>query len=229
MDAELSQPTRAKLFATLQTLMRPASTEELAATVGLHPNGVRTHLARLADAGLIRRERVRHGRGRPRDGWTVSARPTAYEDLGRWLVRAIGPSAEELQRVEEAGQQVGRELAPADGDLFSALGALGFRPELEETADRSCYVLGNCPYRDAVTDNQAVVCTLHRGLTRGILERTAPGSTLTAFEPKDPRTAGCRIEVAAPSAEATPRTAAPALTHGPAGDGEGGIRTLDGG
>jgi predicted ArsR family transcriptional regulator len=204
MDDVLAQPTRARLFALLQELMRPAGTEELAQRLGLHVNGVRTHLARLADAGLVRRERVPQERGRPRDGWTVAARPTAYEDLGRWLVRAIPPTAEELRRVEDAGRAIGAELAPGDGDLYSALGALGFRPAVEEAGGRTCYVLGTCPYRDAVADNQPLVCTLHRGLTRGILDRTAPGSALAAFEPKDPRTAGCRIEVVPPRSASGP-------------------------
>ena len=195
MDDVLAQPTRARLFALLQELMRPAGTEELAERLGLHVNGVRTHLARMAEAGLVSRERVPQERGRPRDGWTVAARPTAYEDLGRWLVRAIPPTAEELRRVEATGREVGREITPADGDLFSALGALGFQPAVEVTGDRTCYVLGHCPYADAVTENQPLVCTLHRGLTVGVLDRTAPGAELTAFEPKDPRTAGCRIEV----------------------------------
>ena len=223
MDAVLAQPTRAHLFRTLQALMRPASTEELASAVGLHRNGVRTHLAQMAAAGVIRRETVRHGRGRPRDGWTVSARPTAYEDLGRWLVQAIEPSPDELARVEAAGRRVGEELAPPDGDLYGALGALGFDPELEEREGRTCYVLGNCPYRDAVRDNQAVVCTLHRGLTRGVLDRTSPGSELVAFEPRDPYTAGCRIEVArssvgdgdAPPAAGTRRDGGPAADASP--------------
>jgi predicted ArsR family transcriptional regulator len=192
----LAQPTRARLFARLQELMRPASTEELARDLGLHVNGVRSHLARMADAGVIARETVRHGRGRPRDGWSVRERPTPYEDLGRWLVRAIAPEGEPLRRVEDAGRAVGREIAPAGGDLRSALGALGFQPREEDGGgEAQCIVLGNCPYRDAVSENQRVVCTLHRGLTRGILDATDPQAELAAFEPRDPHTAGCRIEV----------------------------------
>src|SRR4051795_8961165 len=37
----LALPTRRRLFAELGELRRPAGTEELAARVGLHPNGVR--------------------------------------------------------------------------------------------------------------------------------------------------------------------------------------------
>jgi hypothetical protein len=49
----LAQPTRARLFALLGELRRPAHTEELATRVGLHPNGVRIQLERLQDPGLV--------------------------------------------------------------------------------------------------------------------------------------------------------------------------------
>ena len=39
----LAQPTRARLFALLGELKRPAGTVELADRLGLHPNGVRIH------------------------------------------------------------------------------------------------------------------------------------------------------------------------------------------
>jgi predicted ArsR family transcriptional regulator len=63
----LAQPTRARLFALLTELRRPAPTEELAERVGLHPNGVRTHLERLHEVGLVSRERERLGRGGGRE------------------------------------------------------------------------------------------------------------------------------------------------------------------
>src|SRR6185437_14917711 len=90
----LAQPTRARLFALLGDIRRPATTEELAERLGLHPNGVRVHLDRLAGAGLVTRTRERRARGRPRDTWAISPDaqpggdpPTAYADLVRWLVR----------------------------------------------------------------------------------------------------------------------------------------------
>jgi len=54
----LALPTRKRLFAELSELRRPAGTEELAGRVGLHPNGVRTQLERLREAGLVSRARV---------------------------------------------------------------------------------------------------------------------------------------------------------------------------
>ena len=55
--------------------------------------------------------------------------------------------------------------------------------------------LGNCPYRDAVKANQPVICTLHRGITLGLLDALLPDASLTDFAPRDPDTAGCTIEL----------------------------------
>ena len=57
----LALPTRRRLFAELSELRRPAGTEELAGRVGLHPNGVRTQLERLHEAGLVTRASVSQG------------------------------------------------------------------------------------------------------------------------------------------------------------------------
>jgi predicted ArsR family transcriptional regulator len=208
-DEALAQPTRAELFAVLGELRRPTSTDELAERMGLHPNGVRVHLERLREAGLVARERTRRGRGRPRDMWTVApdARPggdppTAYADLGRWLARAITPGKTRLRAVEATGREIGRGLAAKGGAssaeerMHAALVSLGFQPERKvDPTGQLTYRLGNCPYRDAVRENQPVVCTLHRGITRGLLDTLAPETKLSGFVPRDPDTAGCLIEL----------------------------------
>jgi predicted ArsR family transcriptional regulator len=204
----LAQPTRARLFALLAELRRPAGTAELAERLGLHPNGVRVHLERLAREGLVRRSRERRGRGRPRDAWTIAPdarpggdRPAGYIDLGRWLVRAIGPGPGRLREVERAGREIGRELAPRDARdgalaLETTLAALGFQPQSTSgPGGRVAHCLGNCPYREAVRESRQVVCTLHRGITRGLVDVLLPGARLRAFVPRDPDTAGCLIEL----------------------------------
>jgi hypothetical protein len=40
-----------------------------------------------------------------------------------------------------------------------------------------------------------VVCTLHRGITRGLLETLEPRAQLVDFVPRDPDTGGCLIDV----------------------------------
>jgi predicted ArsR family transcriptional regulator len=203
----LASPTRARLFARLEELRRPASTDELARAVDMHINGVRRHLEQLRAAGLVVRERVRRGRGRPRDEWAVASDaapggepPRGYEELATWLARAIPDRRSRLREVEGVGREIGAELAPAGApataeSFRSILASLGFQPKLEvdEGGNAHCE-LCNCPYRDSVRANQEVVCTLHRGMTAGLLKRVAPGSRLVGFEPHDPDLAGCVIE-----------------------------------
>jgi predicted ArsR family transcriptional regulator len=217
-QGELAQPTRARIFALLSSLGRAAGTDELAESLQLHPNGVRVHLDILENGGLVVRERVRQARGRPRDEWTVSPTalpggrsPSGYADLGRWLVRALTNAKVGIRTVEATGREIGRELAHAPGDdarspeqrLHGTLAALGFQPARSVVdPDRLTYCLGNCPYRDVVHERQPLVCALHRGLTRGMLDELDPKTKLVGFVPKDPDEAGCLIEVRGPMAKA---------------------------
>jgi predicted ArsR family transcriptional regulator len=205
----LAQPTRAQLFRLLGELGRAATTVELAERLELHPNGVRVHLDRLERDGLVVRTTEPRPRGRPRDRWTIApgARPggqppRGYHDLARWLSRAITSGRPSLRAIETTGRAIGRELAatgtPAGAEgLVSSLAALGFQPTVTVESDATVTVcLENCPYRDAVLENQAAICTLHRGVTRGLLDVVVPRARLVNFEPHDPNDAGCLIQIA---------------------------------
>jgi predicted ArsR family transcriptional regulator len=210
----LAQPTRARLFALLSELRRPAPTEELAERLGLHPNGVRTHLERLREVGLVSRERERLARGRPRDSWMISPHaqpggdpPTGYAELARWLVRSLVSESARVRDVEATGRRIGREMARAETEvtgeqrMHEVLAALGFQPQREPAADdRLTYRLRNCPYREAVRERQPLVCGLHRGITRGLLDALDPKTKLVGFVPNDPDAAGCLIELRGPMA-----------------------------
>jgi predicted ArsR family transcriptional regulator len=208
----LAQPTRARLFALLSELRRPAGTDELARRLELHPNGVRLHLERLQGEGLVLRERERRAVGRPRDTWSISPDaqpggdpPTGYANLGRWLVRTIAAGATRVRDIEATGRQIGRELAPhgtaasPEERMYGVLVAMGFQPRrrFDQRATLT-YCLDNCPYRAAVRERQSVVCGLHRGLTRGLLDEIDPKTRLSAFVAKDPDAAGCEITLRGP-------------------------------
>jgi predicted ArsR family transcriptional regulator len=200
----LAQPTRARLFALLGELKRPTGTVELAERLELHPNGVRIHLERLHDVGLVARTRVRGPRGRPADVWTIAPdarpggqRPGAYRDLCKWLARSMAARSTSPRALERTGRTIGRELAPSDAApgpeaVERALTALGFAPTVQSRkGDRLTVRLGNCPYRDVVRENQPAICALHKGITRGLLDMLAPGTKLDKFVPHDPVQAGC--------------------------------------
>jgi predicted ArsR family transcriptional regulator len=205
----LAQPTRARLFARLASLGKPAGTDELARELGLHPSGVRVHLERLHRAGLISRERISQPLGRPRDSWSIAPDalpggqpPDAYSRLARWLARSIPSRPARLREIERAGRELGHELFPARSSsppqetLGRMLTALGFAPRRGRAKPgHVIFRLGNCPYREAVRENQPVVCALHRGVTRGLLDGLAPSARIVGFVPKDPVRAGCLIEI----------------------------------
>jgi predicted ArsR family transcriptional regulator len=206
----LAQSTRARLFARLAELGRPTGTDELAAELGLHRSGVRVHLERLEAAGLISRERLPQPRGRPRHRWQVavdalpgSEPPDAHRQLASWLASSIPGRPGRLREVERSGRRLGYGLpavsaeAPAEETIGRTLTALGFAPRRERTKlGTVAFTLGNCPYRDPARENPAVICSLHRGLTLGLLDRLGRAATLRSFVPADPDRAGCLLEVA---------------------------------
>jgi predicted ArsR family transcriptional regulator len=176
----------------------PGGDVELAERVGLHANGVRAHLERMERAGLVQRGSVGQGPGRPPDAWTLApdahpggSPPRAYRTLARWLARAIGPGRG-LRGIEQTGREIGRELAPEATSapieaLQSTLSVLGFQPAARPGhRDNVTVCLGNCPYRDAVHENQPAIYTLHEGITRGLLEALAPDAKFAAFVPAIP-------------------------------------------
>jgi len=205
----LAQPTRARVFRRVALHGGPIGTKELAAELGLHPSGVRVHLEQLHQAGLVSRHLIAQARGRPRYGWQVAVDaepggqpPDAYRLLAGWLARSIPARPVRLREVERAGRELGRELghvpghAPADETMGRSLTALGFAPRRKRAkTGQVTFRLGSCPYRDAVGENQEVVCALHRGLTEGLLDALAPSARLSQFVPKEPERAGCLIEV----------------------------------
>jgi predicted ArsR family transcriptional regulator len=208
-DDVLSQRTRGRIFAWLVDQKAPASTDALATALGLHPNGVRRHLERMHEAGLLERTRSKGRRGRPGDLWSVApgaepggGQPTGYADLARWLARAIPAGRNRLREVEKAGRDIGRELAPdrhgedpVEG-FRQAVASLGFSPEVElRGEDGFVCRLENCPYKASVMENQEVVCALHKGITDGLLAELLPGTKLERFEPHDPERAGCVVAV----------------------------------
>lgn len=204
----LAQPVRARAFAYLAELRRAATIEEIAGHLGLHSTGVRAHLSRLVQAGLVERRVVRRGRGRPRYEWAIAPgamprgrSPEAHAQLASWLAGAVAAGATTRAGLEEHGYEVGRALAPSrtreppERALGDVLAAMGFQPERRSERGATTYELRNCPYRDAVHAGGRHVCALHAGITRGLLQRLAPRAELSDFVAKDPDVAGCLIEV----------------------------------
>ena len=186
-DDALAQPTRAQLFALLGELRRPAGTEELAQRLDLHPNGIRLHLERLEADGLVLRERERQARGRPRDTWSISPDaqpggdpPTAYADLGRWLVGAISAGGTRVRDVEATGRDwprartAGKRRLSRGADPWR-IGRDGLSAQAPPRRRRHAHLLPRqLPVSRRRAERQSVVCGLHRGLHADSWTRSPP-------------------------------------------------------
>lgn len=211
---DATKPTEARIVVLLREADEPLDTAAIAARLGLHPNGVRTQLRRLERSGVVDGETAQGQVGRPRILWRVTPQAIAEADLphtgwamARSLARAIPPTPARLREVEAAGVDLGLELAAdigaaghAEGQdpIGHALGALGFAPRRSFNGAITRYELRRCPYAEAVRENPAVVCTLHRGVIQGVLQSLGSDAQLTGFVPRSPDLAGCIVEVTAP-------------------------------
>ena len=204
----LTQPTAARLFSALVSSRTRLTTADLAKLAQVHPNSARLHLGRLAAAGLVRRTNAHRQTGRPHHEWSIAPgalfegeSPVAYRELAGWLGEALMAGGIGPREVEAAGAAIGRAEAPRGGPrssadvLEEALAAMGFRPRREQRGARTRFTLCNCPYRAVAKAQPGVVCVLHRGIAKGLVDAIEPGATVSRFEIKNPDAAGCVVEI----------------------------------
>ena len=199
--------SRARVLDLVRAAGRPLGVQEVAEQAGLHPNTARFHLDALVAAGLAAREpRPRETPGRPsmlyqvtdNDGPTGQRR---YRLLAEMLTSMIGVMPESSEAAVEAGREWGRYLTEqpppyqrsdareAIEKMAATLAEIGFAPEIAADGDGYRLRLRQCPFREVAERHQDVVCALHLGLMRGILEQL-----------RAPATAGRLLPFAEPSA-----------------------------
>ncbi|MFD4369547.1 helix-turn-helix transcriptional regulator [Rhodococcus sp. NPDC058521] len=201
--AVLASDRRAELMDALRSSSEPQSAGELADSFSLHVSTVRFHLDALIDAGLVTAEfETNPVRGRPRrlyralepSAWGHQAR---YGDLAEVLAAHwASPGGDPKERAVEAGRQWAlRGMTESDGaprtldaavDSAAALFAeMGFEPQTQTQSDEIRIRLHTCPFELVARKNPSVVCSVHLGLLRGVLERAGvPGAkgTLTPWD-----------------------------------------------
>jgi|SRR5690625_2486318 len=181
--------SRARVLGVLQDAGSALSANDVAAAVGLHVNTVRFHLDALVEAGSAERETEKRERpGRPRA--LYQAHPgvsrvgqRSYRLLAEILASFVAAQTPDpADSAVEAGEAWGHYLADrpppfqrVDADsavqqLLRQLGDLGFDPEAVTDAGEQQIRLRNCPFRETAETNSEVVCGIHLGLMRGLLD-----------------------------------------------------------
>lgn len=208
--ALLASPVRRSIVDTLAEHRptpdgRPGmSAAHLAQELHLHVTTVRFHLDQLEAAGLVRAEFTRgFGVGRPRKLYSVapgSLDPQRAEAALQILTGLLAESFGADLTPMEAGSRWAREHvarqpdAPARtpgqwltkvGQMIDVLLDWGYTPDLATSeGGRTCRIdLVACPFLELARTNPAVVCGIHRGLIKGVMEQLGESDTQVSLEP----------------------------------------------
>ena len=211
----LSRPSARRIVGIVNQSPGGLTVGEIAAALGLHHTTLRPQLAALERTGVMEaRIDAAAGPGRPPARWVLKPRPAAREAVGhralvRLLVshaRSMGFRAEEVERLG-AGQGAAM-VEPGRGlpEIVRVLERLGFRPRHGAADEIGDLILRRCPF--ATADGgpaHDIVCRMHRGLVKGMVQVTAPDIELCDFGVRDAGGTTCRMRFAAAPLGAEPR------------------------
>jgi len=177
---------RPDVLRVLKAAHSPMSIATIAEALDVHPNTVRFHLDALASTGRV--EQVtpdRKGPGRPALMFRATQRmdpggPRDYRLLAEILASDLAGDPAAHDRALAAGREWGRQLkppppstaGPPDAEesiehLVGLLDDLGFAPERRGDEQVG---LRHCPFLEVAENQKTVVCPIHLGLMRGVLE-----------------------------------------------------------
>lgn len=209
----LATESRVAILRLIQSADGALTAAEVVERIGLHPSTVRAHLEQLVDAQLLVRSRASDGApGRP--AWRYrpagpEPAPGPYRALARALVDHLATGGQRAATL--AGQQWGRRLAAAAGGTqgpaataMDVLQGLGFDPRQQPgpAADETRIHLRSCPFLDLVGEQPDVMCALHAGMVRGIVQASAAPRAHAVLEPFAAPDA-CVLQLRPPRARAT--------------------------
>jgi predicted ArsR family transcriptional regulator len=205
----LGDNTRYAIYLELARTTSPLATGDIADSLGLHANTVRSHLERMRDLGLLELHvEPSGGVGRPQHRYTLAAdapslglEPPVYPMLARMLLTMAGDSRLGSMEAIDAGRDQGAHDARRSGAttgecvraLSSYLQTLGFDPESVSEDDATTIAFTHCPFADLAASNPELVCGLHQGIVEGFLSESG-GCLVTAFRTLVD-TEPCRVEL----------------------------------
>lgn len=200
----LADPTRFAAYQHIRDADRPLTVAEITDAVGVHHTGVRAHLTKLRDAGLITESHAEpNGRGRPKLLYTATDTARSdrdpYQELSSMLARAVRERSTPRQVGAVAGRESALRRDPTGTtdtvDLIEREARdLGFDPVRRGSIGRPDLVLRHCPFADVAADDPDSICSLHLGVAEGIAGLRGDVEVL-GMVVRDPHRAGCRLRM----------------------------------
>ena len=203
-------PTPKSVLGYLREVNRAVDLAEIASHFGLTPKLVAAQIDALCQAGLVIKCAPRQSRRHARYAAATANTDTpdtqnAYLGLSELLLGVLVGHRDPAEVGRNAGRQLGNAVlennsSGADAtvaQLKSFLRSRGFRPTQIGSKPNVGFVLGCCPFQNAALTNPSLVCGLHRALAEGMVDALGGDYEVTDLVARDPRTAGCRLELRA--------------------------------
>lgn len=165
----------------------PMGVSELSREIDVTPTAVRQRLSRLLSQGLVQREPIRHGRGRPRHRYQLTPKGlrltgSNFTDLALTLWREVG-AIEDLEVRRDVLRRVIRSLAAAYAQqiegktmeekmlaLSELLAQRRVPFSVQQTGDLPVLTAHACPY-PGLADKDRTICALERILFSEVLQQ----------------------------------------------------------
>jgi predicted ArsR family transcriptional regulator len=178
---------RQMVLEALRSAGEGLDTNQLAERLDLHPNTIRWHLGRLADAGLVQATPGRRaGRGRPSvvhrlTGEGMARGRDEYRLLATMLTDVVAADSNGEARAYEVGRRWGWHLRQAEPDASIAqlLDREGFAAE--QRGDM--IEMRRCPFYALAEGSPRVICTLHHGIIDGALAEAGSDQAVDRLDP----------------------------------------------
>ena len=213
----LGDNTRYAIYLELARSARPLSTADIAEVLDLHVNTVRPHLERMREVGLLEVSTSSRGDvGRPQHRYSLAAdapwlglEPSPLPMLAGAVLSAAHAAGLGPDELLDAGRDQGRcdaDRWPTDVDALAVLAdeqaRLGFDPTVVAMDGGEVMAFAHCPFRELAEQHPDLVCSLHRGLVEGLVDRFADVA-VARFHPLVDRSP-CQVELVATTAGARP-------------------------
>jgi predicted ArsR family transcriptional regulator len=224
--AALASPVRRKILDLLRAGPGGDATcldaLALAEATGLHVTTIRFHLGVLRRAGLVvSKTQPPRTTGRPRLGFTAAADALAWSGREPYLTLAAllagwfdTMPAASPSRAEQIGVGWSKDLLarqPRRGStgetartVVAIFADLGFAPRHLRDGDGHRIELRACPFLAVALEHPDVVCALHRGLLRGVVEAVGAAGTRSDLDSLvEPDLCIARLEPPTPASRRT--------------------------
>lgn len=165
----LSDPVRRSVLSQLAADVA-LTREQVAEGAAITPALAGHHLAKLVEAGLVRKRAGRStgGQGRPAATYSRGQQPELPGRRTTLLTDLLSAGRPDMRRVLRAARAHGRSVTPAGGArrtrVMSAMRTLGFAPR----ATRAAVDSGGCPFLATELADPLVACDVALSLANGV-------------------------------------------------------------